>query len=708
MTACEVREVDADASDALTTRAARALLAAVLRELGETPDREAIAHRLPQFRPVVSLADVRNALVGFGVTTVALRNPRRWDGIRATLVLYEPPDGGAPLLVRLSDGRTPMVWTGENFAPAPPWPAFARGRWYVFQREVVQNRRGTPRQWLFDVLGRFRSYLSGLMIVSAMVSLLAIASPIIIMIIYDRVIGQRSADALPMFAAALALLAAADFFFRSVKVRLLSRVAARLDYIIGVNVVAKLLRLPSARIEGAPVAAQVQRVRDFEALRDIFTGPVAAAVTEAPFVILTIAALVVIAGPLAGAPIVGGLALMTLHWIFGRANRALDRDAVEKQNAARAFVAEAASLRRAIERSDASRVWAQRFRWLSARAAQASARQAAAVLSLETASSVVMNAAALATVGGGALMVMEGALTAGGLIATMALTWKLLAPLQVIANAAGRIARVRAAATQINAFFALPEERQPRSLSTTSDRTPDSVSFERVSFRYPNTREAALVGLSFAVQPREFFAIAGPTGSGKSTIANLIMRLHEPMSGAILLGGSNIRQLSHHELRRSIGYVPQTDHIFSGAVRDNVMLGDPTRESDMLDWAVEMSGLNRAFAATGYDLDTVIGGAAAEPPPAKIVRAITFARALVRDPSILIIDEPEKGLDQSGAEAFLSLLAMELGERTIIIVSHRPSFLNKADRGVFIDRGAVVAEGTGAQIAERTMVRVAA
>jgi ATP-binding cassette subfamily C protein LapB len=218
------------------------------------------------------------------------------------------------------------------------------------------------------------------------------------------------------------------------------------------------------------------------------------------------------------------------------------------------------------------------------------------------------------------------------------------------------------------------------------------IEFKNVSFTYPEQSSEALSNVSFKIAPGERVAIIGRVGSGKTTIEKLVLGLYAPASGAVLIDGTDQRQIDPAALRRDIGYVPQDVVLFYGSVRDNIMLGAPYAEDASVLRAAGIAGVTEFTnrAAQGLDLQV---GERGERLSGGQRQAIAIARAELMAPPILLMDEPSSAMDSRSEEQFKARIAARLDGRTLILISHRASLLSLVNRLIVLEQGRVVADG---------------
>jgi ATP-binding cassette, subfamily C, bacterial LapB len=223
-------------------------------------------------------------------------------------------------------------------------------------------------------------------------------------------------------------------------------------------------------------------------------------------------------------------------------------------------------------------------------------------------------------------------------------------------------------------------------------RVVGKIEFRGVSFAYPDATAKAISDVSFTILPGERVAILGRVGSGKSTIARLILGLYPPEEGLILIDGTELRQLDLPSLRRNIGSVMQDTVLLSGSVRDNIRLDRDAVDDAELLRAAELSGTHEFMGklANGYDLQLADRG---ESLSGGQRQSIAVARALAGKPSLMLLDEPTSAMDNQTEQGLIQRLAVELKDRTVLLVTHRMPLLALVDRIILMDQGRLIADG---------------
>jgi ABC-type multidrug transport system fused ATPase/permease subunit len=303
-------------------------------------------------------------------------------------------------------------------------------------------------------------------------------------------------------------------------------------------------------------------------------------------------------------------------------------------------------------------------------------------------------AGGLAVVALGTWAIANGRLTLGGVLAFLTFLAKLYRPVRALGGVAGRAWTAAAAAERILDVLA-----EPRAVGAAASaggagglrRVRGAVTFERVSFRYPDAPAAALHDVSFRLEPGCALGIVGRSGAGKSTLVRLLLRLEEPSEGRILLDGVDVRELPVDLVRAAIGYVPQEPTLFHASVHENIAFGRLDAGRDEIREAARRAGAAEFVEGLPRGYETVVGERGARLSGGQRQR-IAVARALVRDPAILLLDEPLVGLDAVSARLVLASARPEPG-RAVVLVTHDLGAVRDADEIVVLDQGRVVARG---------------
>ena len=298
----------------------------------------------------------------------------------------------------------------------------------------------------------------------------------------------------------------------------------------------------------------------------------------------------------------------------------------------------------------------------------------------------------------GGLEVMRGTITAGNIAEFIIYVNQLTFPVTSLGWVTSLVQRAAASQKRINEF--LKTEPEISSISEHSIELKGHVQFKNVSFTYPDTGIQAIKNISFEVKPGEFLAIIGRTGSGKSTIANLIMRMYDTDSGEILIDESSLKTINLSEYRQQIGFVPQEVFLFSDTIRNNIALGINEIGAGQVEQAAKHAAVYQNIIAFEKGFETFIGERGITLSGGQKQR-ISIARAIIKEPKILIFDDCLSAVDTKTEEEILSNLSSIMGGKTSILIAHRISTIKNADKIIVMDNGSIIEQGTHASLMER-------
>jgi ATP-binding cassette subfamily B protein AbcA/BmrA len=305
--------------------------------------------------------------------------------------------------------------------------------------------------------------------------------------------------------------------------------------------------------------------------------------------------------------------------------------------------------------------------------------------------SLVLMALLVLIVGYGGARVASGALTAGDLVAFILYLIQIVMPVTMLTNAVNQLQKARGATQSIIAILGAPEEAKTGGAKV--GRADEAIAFEEVSFSYKKG-ERVLKGLSFSLEGGSVTAIVGPSGSGKTTVFSLLERFYEPDSGRILLGERPIADLELASWRSRIGYVPQESPLMAGSIRDNLGYGSPRALSDAeIREAARMAYADEFIERLPEGYDTEVGERGIKLSGGQRQR-IAIARAFLRDPAILMLDEATSSLDSATEEWVQGAMDNLMRGRTTLVIAHRLSTVVDADRILFLEGGELTGAGS--------------
>lgn len=658
-----------------------------------------IAEALPHFVTKIELVDVRNALVNLGFETAPSRLTLSKLDPRLTPFIFVPDteeDEDDVLIVLAARAGSITVWQKGEIKNLSYAKARIDGTAYYISRRAETDKTAKPHifGWFGHILGRFQNSIKMLFVVSMCSNLIGIAFPLFIMFIYDHVIRMQSMGTLPMIVLGVLLFMTADAALRYIRAKVIGFVAGRLDYILGTKTFERIFRLPPSYTERASVSVQLSRIKEFESIRDYFTGPLVGATIDLPFLIIALSVIGVMSGALVLVPLTTVAIYIALAVLMLPSSRQLKKESGAANAKRDDLMVEMLLTRKSLKQTAAETVWAERYRLASAEASKQKQRSENHEAALDAMCYAIQLLSGLAILGIGTLLVIDGTITIGALIATMMLTWKMLSPIQSAFLAYTKLDQILNSTRQLNTLMNLKTEGNSGKARHLIDHVEGDIAFDRVSFRYSAETDPALLGASFKVEKNTTVAITGSTSSGKTTIAKLMLGLYAPQGGVISIGGLDLRQIDPRDLRCKIGYAPQDLQFFYGTIEQNLRLAEPTATDNQIRRAVESMGLLEEIEALPEKFHTRINLSSNDQFAPGFLQRLNIARALVRDTPILLLDEPAQRLDHEGDAALIEQLKALHGTKTILMISHRPSHIRLADKAILMTKSMVEFEGS--------------
>lgn len=553
-------------------------------------------------------------------------------------------------------------------------------------------RAGHPQgHWFWSALGANRwSYLQ-VILAAMLANILALTTSIFTMVVYDRILPNEATESLVALTIGVGIALLFDFLIRSLRAGFIDRAGQKADLLMGRRIFDQLLDIQMQARKGS-TGAMANTLREFETLRDFFTSATLVALVDLPFIALFVFVIAQIGGPLFIVPAVAvpvvlivGLAVQPV--LAGLAERSF-ADGQSKQS----VLVETLSGLETIKATGAARRMRARWDDALARASEHGLRARAIAQFAMNATAFTQQAAQVLIVFYGVFLIADGRTSMGALIACVILTGRALAPLAVLAQTLTRLNQARSSYRNLNALMQAGSERPAGQSWISRPHLDGKITFDGVHFTYTDQLTETLKGVSFTIQPGEKVAILGRIGSGKSTIARLLLGLYQPDRGSVRVDDVDIRQIDPGDLRRNIGSVLQDVWLFSGSVRENIAIGAVRPRDEAILNAARISGVEEFIARhpSGYDLMLTERG---EGLSGGQRQAIALARALVGAPPVLLLDEPTSSMDVQNEAAVIARLKQTMQDRTMVIVTHRTSLLDLVDRVIVIEDGKVGADG---------------
>jgi ATP-binding cassette subfamily C protein LapB len=566
------------------------------------------------------------------------------------------------------------------------------------ERTPDKPGRVAEGHWFWGTLAESWRIYRDVLVASVLINLFAVASPLFVMNVYDRVVPNSAIETLWVLAIGVSIVFGFDLLLRTLRGRFIDTAGGRADMLMSARLYERILGL---RLDARPASAGAfaNNLREFDGIRDFFTSLTLTTIVDVPFSVLFLLVVWLVAGPLvlvplAAIPVLVAFGLYVQPRLRRAAQQAMRASAQKNATLVESMV-EAETVRalgvegrlqRQLEQSNAENV-----RWnVEARGWALSATNLATFLQQLVSVGVVVF---------GVYLIAAGQLSMGALIAAVILSGRAVVPLAAVAGLLTRFYQANAALQALDEVMRLPVERPDGKVFVTRPVLQGDIEFDHVTFAYPEQQVPALKDASFRIPAGERVAIIGRIGSGKTTINRLIAGLFQPQDGAVRIDGIDMRQLDPGDLRHNVAYVSQDNQLLFGTVRDNLTLGVTQVDDEAIVRAADLSGVasfvNRH--PLGFDMPVGEGGSRLSGGQRQ---AVALARALVQDAPVLLLDEPTGSMDNSSEEHIRHELATVVEGKTVVLITHRASLLDLVERVIVVDAGQIVADGPKAQVLE--------
>lgn len=612
------------------------------------------------------------------------------DGNKACVMTRLSEEGMAQIIIPETGRGTVDLHIDDLKVLYSGYAIFARPQYRYDQRSIDLDIE-KPHAWFWGVIGKFWPIYSKVAISAFLVNMFALATPLFSMNVYDRVIPNNAMDTLVALSIGIFLVYTFEFLLKVLRVYFVDTAGKNADILLASRLFEHVMGM---RMDHKPLSsgAFASELREFETLREFFSSASLVALVDLPFIVLFVAVSWMIGGELAWISLVAIALIVIGSLLFHSPLSAWVRRAFREAAQKHALLVEAITGMETVKSFGAEgqmqRNW-ERFVAQSADSARYLKLLATVALSW---SSFVQQIAYVSLIIYGVILINKGDLTMGGLIACSILVSRGMAPLSQVVSLLTRLNQSQAALEALNKIIKAPTERPPGTTFLHHPKLTGQIEFKEIYFSYPGQKITALKNFNLKVEAGEKIGILGRIGSGKSTLEKLLLGLYQPSQGSVWVDGKDARQIDPADLRGNIGYVPQDIYLFYGTVRDNIGFGMPEVDDELILKAAEISGVWDFVKRHPRGFDMPVGEAGACLSGGQR-QAIAVARAIIRNPSIFVMDEPTAMMDHASEFQFIERFEPFIRNKTLLLITHRMPLLKLIDRLIVMDGGKVVADG---------------
>jgi ATP-binding cassette subfamily C protein LapB len=549
--------------------------------------------------------------------------------------------------------------------------------------------------WFWNTVAEYRGSFAYIIGAGFFINLLALAIPLFVMNTYDRVFPNQAFSTLWVLAVGVFAAITFDFSLRLTRAGLTDAVGKRVDYRLSTRLFQKIVNAPlTARRE--PTGAYISRFNEFDFVRDFFTSATMGAMVDLFFVFIFFIVIWLVGGWLVMIPITG-LLIVLVAGLFLQSAAARTIQRVRANTAQRhTLLFETVSAIDAIKALAAERTVAQWWRRMTRSSAEASEAMRRYTTIGTTIASTFQQVITVSLVIGGAYQFAAGNMSLGAVIATVMLSSRALGPVGTMALL---LARGRQAFQSLRALDVLMELPSETAIKTVSRRIEKgTITLKGVSLELEGASQKVLNDVSLQFPAGARIGLIGRVGSGKTSLCRLLAAIYPPSEGIYTIDGLDSRQYNVADVRRAVRLVGADSELFSGTVRENLILSDPAASTDDLLEAARLSGLIDFLTDGEAGFDRHIGERGAHLSSGQR-RILALARALVTPFKVLVLDEPTANLDTwTEARLIERLVQAVRPDQTLIVATHRQPVLDLVDHLVVMNEGRVMMSGAKDQV----------
>jgi ATP-binding cassette, subfamily B, bacterial HlyB/CyaB len=615
-----------------------------------------------------------------------------------------PWQGGFALL-RRSDGDGLLLASPTRgwveVSPVEVAEVFAKG----IPMLQLEKTASTPEEtfgfnWFMPALRRYKGIFIQILFASFVVQLFSLANPLLIQVIIDKVISQRSLDTLQVLGFGLVIVTILESILGSLRTFLLTETTNRIDTRLGAQVIDHLLRLPLGYFEKRPVGELGSRVAELEKIRNFLTGQGLTTVLDAAFSVIYIVVMIAYSWVLT----LVALAVLPIQVLLILAGTPLfrrqTRDVAQENARTQSHLVEVLTGIQTVKAQNVEMVsrwkWQDRYNSYISR----SFEKTLTTTAINQTSNALQKLSQLLVLWVGATLVLQSEITLGQLIAFRIISGYVTQPLLRLSSIWQSFQEMRISFERLADIIDTPQE------SSEKDKTniplpsiKGHVEFNDVSFNFNPSQPNVLNHISMDVPAGTFVGVVGQSGSGKSTLMKLLPRLYSPQSGTIKIDQYDIAKIELYSLRRQIGIVPQDPLLFAGTVSENIALTDPNASSESIVEAASIACAHEFIMGLPYGYSTDVGERGASLSGGQRQR-IAIARTLLSSPKLLVMDEATSALDYDTERRVCENLRRAVKDCTVFFITHRLSTIRNADTIIMMHQGAIAEIGSHAELME--------
>lgn len=537
------------------------------------------------------------------------------------------------------------------------------------------------------VMTDWRRY-GDVMAASLVANLLAMAIMTFSMQVYDRVIPAQSEPTLWVLFAGVVVAVAFEFCMRLARAHVSDHIGKRADLRISDRVFGHALRLRND-VRSRSTGSFISQLRELEQVRELITSTTLGALADLPFFFLFLAVLWYIGGAMALVPLIVVPLLIIPGWLAQGPLAKWSKEGMRDSALRNAILVEAVQGIEDIKMLRAEARFQNQWNHLNETAAAVGKKQRFLTAALTTWAQEMQSLVYALVILVGCFLVMKGDMTTGALVGMSMLSSRMIAPLSQLSGIMARWQQAKVARQGLDELMKRPVDQPDHNKMLHRPALHGDYKLEQVRFRYQEKDTSAALDIpNMQIRAGERVAILGRNGAGKSTLLQMLAGMQLPQEGHVQLDGVRLDMLDPYDVRRDVGYLGQQAQLFHGSLRDNLTMGNAQAGDEQIIHALRLSGAWAMLQSLprGLDHPVLEGGRGLSGGQRQL---ILLARTLIRDPRIVLLDEPSASLDEISEQQLIEAMSTWLQGRTLVVATHRPAILKWVDRIIVVEGGRI-------------------
>ena len=548
--------------------------------------------------------------------------------------------------------------------------------------------------WLLEQLWALRQVYRDALLASLLINLFALASPLLVMNVYDRVVPNQAVETLWVLVSGVVIILIFDLITKFLRHRFLENASAYLDQTLSDKLFERILNTRLVHMTTS-IGAMASQLKEFDSVKQFFTASTFVACIDLPFALLFLLIIFYIGGVVVLVPLIAMLVLLLygflMHFPLSQLAKHLNQAAADKQAIAVETLSTLETIKAFNAQARQQSLWQENL----ARFIHFSQQSRKYADSIGMVSAFVIQLTVVFVLIVGVYQITAKSMSLGALIACVLLASRALAPMVQLASLIAQFYQAKTALSSLDQLSSQAQEVEPARHYLNAESVRGKIECRGLTCTLGQRQ--ILDQVSFTLNPGEKVALIGKIGAGKSTLLKILMGFVQPRSGQVLIDDIELQHLDLNRLRAQSAYVPQEIALFRGSLKDNILLKQPDASLADLTEAIRLAGLSDFVQSHPMVLDMPIGEQGRGLSGGQ-KQSVAIARALIHDPAILLFDELSAAMDNQTEQEVIRNIEQFAKDKTLLLSTHRSSLLALVDRIIVMDAGKIVADGPKAKV----------